>query len=227
MSPDQTPDLGPDLRHVRTWLFDLDNTLYPADSGLMGAIVSRMTDYVMQVTGLPRDEAHALQKAYLAQHGLTLVGLMQNHGVDPDEFHTIFHDITLEALAHDADLTAAIGALPGRRAVFTNADAVHTARVLEKLGLDALFPEIFHIGTFGYVPKPQPEPFGRLIAEHDVEPKSACFFEDSERNLAPAHALGMTTVLVGPHAQASEAPFVTYRVPHLAPFLRQARLAQP
>jgi putative hydrolase of the HAD superfamily len=219
-----TPEPRPDLRHVRTWLFDLDNTLYPAESGLMGEIVSRMTDYVMRVTGLPRDEAHALQKSYLAEHGLTLVGLMQNHGVDPDEFHTTFHDITLEAIAHDPELTDAIGALPGRRAVFTNADEIHTQRVLNKLGLDALFPEVFHIATFGYTPKPQPAVFARLCDEHAVAPETACFFEDSERNLAPAHALGMTTVLVGPHADASAAPFVTYRTARLAPFLRAAQL---
>jgi putative hydrolase of the HAD superfamily len=219
-----SPATGPDLRHVRTWLFDLDNTLYPVESGLMGEIVSRMTDYVMQVTGLPRDEAHALQKAYLAEHGLTLLGLMQNHGVDPDAFHTIFHDITLEAIAEDAELVAAIGALPGRRAVFTNADRIHTERVLEKLGLGGLFPEVFHIASFDYTPKPQPAVFARLCAEHAIAPETACFFEDSERNLEPAHALGMTTVLVGPHAEASIAPFVTYRAPQLAPFLREARL---
>jgi putative hydrolase of the HAD superfamily len=217
--------MSADLRHVRTWLFDLDNTLYPAESGLMGLMTSRMTDYVMEVTGLPRDEAHALQKAYLAEHGLTLVGLMREHGVDPDEFHAVFHDITLEVLAHDAELVAAIDALPGRRAVFTNADEIHTLRVLKRLGLDALFPEVFHIATFGYVPKPQPEAFARLVAEHAVAPDHACFFEDSERNLRPAAALGMTTVLVGPHAADSTAAFVDYRTPKLAPFLRQARLA--
>jgi putative hydrolase of the HAD superfamily len=217
-------DLRPDLRHVRTWLFDLDNTLYPAESGFMGQLAARMTDYVVKVTGLPHDEAHRLQKAYLAQHGLTLIGLMRNHGVDPDEFHAIFHDVSLEALAHDPELTAAIAALPGRRIVFTNADELHAARVLQHLGLGDLFEAVFHIAAAGYVAKPSPEPFARLCAEHAIDPWAACFFEDSERNLKPAHELGMTTVLVGAHAAQSTAPFVTYRTPHLAPFLREAQV---
>ncbi|MDB5447960.1 MAG: pyrimidine 5-nucleotidase [Phenylobacterium sp.] len=217
-------DLSPDLRHVTTWLFDLDNTLYPVESGFMGEIERRMTAFVMRLTGLPRDEAYRLQKSYLAEHGLTLRGLMLNHGVDPAEFHAIFHDMSLEALAHDPELITAIGRLPGRRLIFTNADEVHAERVLVRLGLAHLFHEVFHIGSFGYVPKPDPEPFARMCAEHDVAPAATAFFEDSERNLQPAAELGMTTVLVGPQAQASTAPFVTYRAQHLAPFLREARL---
>src|SRR5215218_8403267 len=97
-----------DLRHVDTWLFDLDNTLYASTSGFMGEIEKRMTTYVERVTGLPRDEAYKLQKKYLADYGLTLGGLVAHHGVDPVDFHAIFHDMSLEALAHDADLVAAI-----------------------------------------------------------------------------------------------------------------------
>ena len=219
-----SPVVPPDLRHVTTWLFDLDNTLYPSECGLMTGIVDRMTDYVIKVTGLPRDEAFRLQKAYLADHGLTLVGLMRHHGVDPDDFHAIFQDLSLEALAHDPELCAAIAALPGRRLIFTNADEAHAVRVLQRLGLDELFEAVFHIASAGYVAKPAPEAFAKLCADHALDPRSACFFEDSERNLAPAHDLGMTTVLVGPHAAESAAPFVTYRTPHLAPFLRAARL---
>ena len=109
------PVSPPDLTHVDTWLFDLDNTLYPAETGFMGAIVDRMTDFVQKVTGLPRDEAFKLQKTYLAEHGLTLKGMMLNHGVDPAEFHAIFHDLSLEALAQEPELLAALQRLPGRR----------------------------------------------------------------------------------------------------------------
>jgi putative hydrolase of the HAD superfamily len=218
-------EFGPDLRHVRTWLFDLDNTLYPAESGLMGQLAQRMTEFIVKVTGLPRDRAHQLQKNYLAEHGLTLIGLMRNHGVDPDEFHAIFHDVSLEALAHDPELVGAIAALPGRRIVFTNADEIHARRVLERLGLGELFDAVFHIASAGYVAKPKPEPFERLCVEHDIDPWATCFFEDSERNLKPAHELGMTTVLVGAHALESTAPFISYRTPHLAPFLREAQVS--
>jgi putative hydrolase of the HAD superfamily len=217
-------DPGAALGHVRTWLFDLDDTLYPADSGLMAEIERRMTDFVAGVTGLPRDQAYRLQKDYLVRHGATLLGLMQDHGVDPAEFADTYVDISLEALSHDPALVAAIAALPGRRLVFTNADERHAVRVLERLGLSSLFDEVFHIASFDYVPKPDPRVFRRMCAEHAVEPAATCFFEDSERNLAPAAELGMTTVLVGPHALDSRAPFVHFRAPRLTPFLARLRL---
>ncbi len=215
-----------DLRHIDTWLFDLDNTLYPAESGFMGEIVVRMTDFVEKVTGLPREEAFKLQKTYLAEHGLTLKGMMLNHGVDPAEFHAIFHDMSLEALTHDAPLLAALERLPGRRLIFTNADEVHAERVLAHLGLAHLFDDVFHIGSAGYEPKPSPEAFARIGAAHGIDPTVTAFFEDAERNLAPAAHLGMTTVLVGAHAAASTATFVHHRTETLAPFLARAQLKE-
>jgi putative hydrolase of the HAD superfamily len=214
--------MSADLRHVETWLFDLDNTLYPAESGFMAEVEARMTDFVSRVTGLPREEAYRLQKSYLAEHGLTLRGLMLHHGVEPKAFHTLFHDLSLDSLAHDPELVTAIERLPGRRLIFTNADDIHAERVLARLGLSHLFADVFHIGSFDYVPKPDPGVFARMNAEHGIDPRAAAFFEDSERNLAPAAELGMTTVLVGPHALASTAPFVHHRTEKLAPFLRSA-----
>jgi putative hydrolase of the HAD superfamily len=211
-----------DLRHVSTWLFDLDNTLYPVESGFMRSVEGRITDYVMKVTGLPRDESYKLQKVYLAEHGLSLTGLMIHYGVDPNEFHALFHDLSLEGLAHDPELVAAIERLPGRRLIFTNADDIHARRVLERLGLGHLFTEVFHIGSFDYVPKPDPRVFRRMVDEHDIAPAETAFFEDAERNLAPAAELGMTTVLVGPHAPASTAPFIDYKTEKLADFLTAA-----
>jgi putative hydrolase of the HAD superfamily len=213
-----------DLTHVDTWLFDLDNTLYPAESGFMSEITGRMTDFVQKVTGLPREQAFRLQKDYLAEHGLTLRGLMLNHGVDPAEFHAIFHDMSLEALAQDPDLVAALARLPGRRLIFTNADDIHAERVLARLGLAGLFDDVFHIASSGYLPKPSPEAFARMSAAHAIDAAATAFFEDSERNLQPAAALGMTTVLVGAHAPASAAPFVHHRTEKLAAFLTGARL---
>ena len=215
--------MNPDLSHIDTWLFDLDNTLYPEESGFMGQVEGRMTDFVAKVTGLPRDQAFVLQKQYLAEHGLTLRGLMLNHGVDPTDFHALFHDLSLDLLAHDADLLAALAALPGRRLIFTNADDRHAERVLAHLGLDHLFDEVFHIHSFGFTPKPDPVGFERMIAAHGMDPHATAFFEDSERNLKPAFDLGMTTVLVGTRAPASTAPFVHHKTAKLAPFLTAAR----
>ena len=215
-----------DLTHIDTWLFDLDGTLYPAESGFLDAVVDRMTDFVEKVTGLPRAEAFKVQKAYLAEHGLTLKGLMLHHGVDPNEFHAIFHDLSLEALAHDPELLGALERLPGRRLIFTNADDVHAERVLDRLGLGHLFDDVFHIGSAGYEPKPSPAAFARMNAAHRIDPLTTAFFEDSERNLAPAADLGMTTVLVGAWAAQSTAPFVHHRTEKLAPFLMGARLRE-
>ena len=215
-----------DLTHVDTWLFDLDNTLYPEESGFMRQVEGRMTDFVARVTDLPHDQAYILQKKYLAEHGLTLRGLMLNHGVDPAEFHALFHDLSLDLLAHDADLLAALERLPGRRLIFTNADDKHAERVLAHLGLDHLFDDVFHIHSFGFTPKPDPLGFHRMIEAHGLTPATTAFFEDSERNLKPAFDLDMTTILVGARAEASTAPFVTHRTTKLAPFLTGARLKE-
>ena len=208
-----------DLTHIDTWLFDLDNTLYPEESGFMQGVESRMTAFVAKVTGLEHDAAYSLQKHYLAEHGLTLKGLMLHHGVDPADFHALFHDLSL-------DLLAALGKLPGRRLIFTNADDKHAERVLAHLNLRGLFDDVFHIHSFGFAPKPDPLGFQRMIDAHGLTPASTAFFEDSERNLHPAADLGMTTVLVGSRALASTADFVHHRTEKLTPFLSSARLKE-
>jgi putative hydrolase of the HAD superfamily len=214
--------MGADLTHVDTWLFDLDNTLYPTASGFMVEIERRMTSYVERLTGLPRDEAYRLQKKYLAEYGLTLSGLIEHHGVDPAEYHALFDDLPLESLAENPELIAAIERLPGRRLIFTNANDVHAERVLARLGLARLFDDVFHIALSAYVPKPNRVAFEAIDAAHGIDPKVTAFFEDSERNLEPAAELGMTTVLVGPAAPASTAPFVRYKTDILASFLNGA-----
>jgi putative hydrolase of the HAD superfamily len=216
-----------DLRHVDTWLFDLDNTLYPEAAGLWARIGERITAYVANVTGLPTGEAFTLQKKWLMDHGITLSGLMKHHGTDPDHYHDYVHDVPLDDLTPDPALAAALARLPGRRLVFTNADDKHARRVLARLGITDLFDDIFHIASAGYWPKPSPESFERIVAAHGVEPATTAFFEDSERNLAPAKAIGMTTILIGSHAPASTGAFVDYRAIELAPFLAAAQVMEP
>jgi putative hydrolase of the HAD superfamily len=216
---------GVDLRHVSTWLFDLDNTLYPLESGLSARASARITDYVERLTGLPREEAQDLQKRYLAEHGLTLRGLMTHHGVDPDEYHARIA-VEPDCLAPDEDLRAGLARLPGRRIIFTNADAAHTERVLERLAVADLFDEVFHIASAAFFPKPSREAFERILATHAIDPAQTAFFEDSERNLEPAAELGMTTVLVGPDAPTSLAPFVHHRAVDLAAFLAHAQIKE-
>jgi putative hydrolase of the HAD superfamily len=216
-----------DLRHIDTWIFDLDNTLYPIESEFMLLIERRMTDFVMRLTSLPYDEARALQKSYWNNHGTTLAGLMANHNVDPKAFLDEVHEVSMERLEPDAELRAALQRLPGRRLVYTNGGSKHAARVLEHLGLADLFEDVFHLEAADFIPKPNLSAYEAMARAHGVTPASAAFFEDSEKNLKPAAELGMTTVLVGPKAESSTADFVEYRIHRLTPFLNAARLKTP
>jgi len=224
MSADLTP---PDLRHVETWLFDLDNTLYPAECEFMALIEGKMTGFVARETGLPAAEAFALQKKYLNEHGTTLAGLMANHGIDPERFLEEVHDVELDRITPDPVLAHALERLPGRRLVFTNGSARHAERVLDHMGLNHLFEDVFHIASADYLPKPAPATFERMAQRHAVRPAETAFFEDSERNLKPAADIGMTTVLVGRDAPASTAPFVHHRTDDLAGFLKSVKVRSP
>ena len=215
-----------DLRHVDSWIFDLDDTLYPRESEVMALVSDRMTEFMVQFTGLPRDEAWTLQKKYFHEHGTTLAGLMAHHGLPPEEFLTFVHDISLDGLSADAELRQGLERLPGRRLVFTNGSGDHAERVLAKLGVADLFEDIFHIASADYLPKPAVSTFDKMAKAFDLNPKRAVFFEDSERNLEPAAAMGMTTVMVGQHALDSTADFVHHRTSRLPPFLIGARLQE-
>jgi putative hydrolase of the HAD superfamily len=219
-------DPAPDLTHITTWIFDLDNTLYPPGSEFMALMEDRMTEFVVRETGLAKGEARALQMRYLHEHGTTLAGLMAHHGVEPEPFLTEVHDVALDSLTPDPGVREGVARLPGRRLVFTNGDERHAERVLRHLGLADLFEDVFHIAAADYIPKPRAETFERMIARHQVEPRRAAFFEDSERNLKPAARIGMTTVLIGPHAEASDAGFVHHRAGQLAPFLASIRVRE-
>ena len=216
--------MSADLTHVDTWLFDLDNTLYPIETEFMGLIEVRMTDFVARETGLPRDEARALQRKYFLEHGTTLAGLMANHGLEPKAFLDEVHDVSMDRLVPSPELRTAIGRLPGRRLIFTNGSLGHAERVLNHLNLRDLFSEVFAIETADYVPKPALATFDKICKLHAIDPPMTAFFEDSEKNLVPAARLGMTTVLVGPHAAASTSEHVHFRTHDLAGFLSSARL---
>jgi putative hydrolase of the HAD superfamily len=184
----------PDFRHVEAWIFDLDNTLYPAQCDLFARIDVRMTSYVATLLDVPPDESRRIQKDYYRDHGTTLNGLMTCHGVDPEDFLGKVHDIDLSVLAPDPDLAAALEALPGRRFVFTNGCRNHAERVLGRIGLDRHIDDLWDIRTIGFRPKPDPEAYDAVVARAAIAPARAAMFEDVARNLVPAHALGMTTV---------------------------------
>ncbi len=182
--------------HVRDWVFDLDNTLYPASCDLFAEIDTRMTDFVARVTGLGREEARDLQKAYYAEYGTTLAGLMEVHKLDPADFLHYVHEIDLSPLPVLPGLRTALAALPGRKFIYTNGSRRHAARVVGKMGLSEVFDGHFGIEDSAYAPKPQAASYAAFCRQTGADPHQSIFFEDLSRNLAPAKAIGFTTVLV-------------------------------
>jgi len=187
---------APDLSAIRTWIFDLDNTLYPARVNLFAQIDARMSDYVARLLACELAEARKIQKDYFHNHGTTLSGLIAHHGVDPHHFLDYVHDIDMSVLEHDLRVIEGIAALPGRKLVFTNGDAPYAQRVLDNLGLGGAFEAIHDIHATGYVPKPHPDAYRGLCEAYAIDPTTALFVEDMAQNLKPAKALGMTTVWV-------------------------------
>lgn len=203
---DPQPGNAPKLAHVSDWIFDLDNTLYPAQCDLFAQIDRRMTEFVSGFLNLTPDEARRVQKRYYAEHGTTLNGLMARHGMAPDAFLAHVHDIDLSPLPRCQVLKAALAALPGRRFVYTNGSKRHAERVTRHMGLDHLFDGMFGIEDAAFAPKPHPQSYDRFCDLHGVEPGRSAFFEDLARNLEPAHAMGFTTVLVHSDKDWSDEP---------------------
>lgn len=207
--------------HVRAWVFDLDNTLYPPSAGLFAQIEERMVRFVMTLLGVERVEANRLRAHYLALHGTTLAGLMREHAMEPEAFMADVHDISFDALEPDAALRDAIGALPGRRIVYTNACQPYAERVLAARGLDGLFDAIYGVEHAGYRPKPERAAFDAIFAQDGLDPGQAAMFEDDPRNLTAPHALGMRTVHVAPLPLPAD--HIHHHTDDLAGFLSQLR----
>jgi putative hydrolase of the HAD superfamily len=198
------------LSHVNAWVFDLDNTLYPADCDLWPKIDQRITLYLSHLFGLDGMSSRALQKYYYQRYGTTLHGLMEEHGIGPKEFLDFTHDIDRSSLLPDLALASAITGLPGRKLILTNGSREHASRTAGALGLEAMFEDIFDIADADFVPKPAAANYDRFFERHAVDPGRAVMFEDLAKNLIIPHERGMTTVLVVPkpgqmdHRDASE-----------------------
>ena len=217
--------------HVEHWIFDLDNTLYPASCRLFDQIDQRMTHYVAEFLGVGRAEAYELQKSYFRDFGTTMNGMMVNHQMDPEAYLHFVHDIDHSPIEPAPDLARAIAELPGRKLVFTNGSCAHAKAVMVRLGIDQLFDDIHDIKASDYVPKPAKQTYLSMIEQTDVEPLKSAMFEDIARNLEVPFALGMKTVLVrtlGDHADAGaidlgsgEEPYVDHATGDLTSFLNQ------
>lgn len=205
------------MDHVKTWVFDLDNTLYSPSARLFDQIEARVTDWVMQKLRVTEAEADRLRSEYWHQYGATLSGLMLRHSVDPHDYLAHVHDISLSALTPDAALAAAIQALPGRKLVFTNGSRRHAERVTEARGLSGVFDGLYGIEDAGFRPKPERAAFDEIVTLAGINPAQAAMFEDDPRNLRAPHELGMACILVG--TQAEPAPHIHHHTDDLAGFL--------
>ena len=205
--------------HVETWVFDLDNTLYPPQMALFDQINIRMTDWVMRVAGVERAAAEALRQRYWREHGTTLAGLMRHHDLDTEAYLDDVHRIDFSVIAPDPGLARAIAALPGRRIVYTNGTRPYAERVLAHRGLSGLFDAIYGVEHAGLVPKPQRAAYETVFALDGLAPARAAMFEDDPRNLRVPHEMGMRTVHVAPEAEPAE--FIEHHTVDLAGFLDQ------
>jgi putative hydrolase of the HAD superfamily len=215
------PTNSPGFGHVKAWVFDLDNTLYPPAARLFDQIEARMTAYVMRALNLPRDEADRLRAEYWRLYGTTLAGLMHEHDLDPHPYLVEVHDISLDHLQPDPALCDAIAALPGRRIVHTNGSAPYAERVLAARGLRTAFDAVYGVEHAGFRPKPERAAFEAILARARVEPAAAAMFEDDPRNLAVPHALGMRTVHVAPEPHPAD--HIDHHTDDLTAFLRRIR----
>jgi len=226
----ERPEPALNFDHVEAWVFDLDNTLYPADCDLFAQMDRRMGAFIANSFGIPLEEAQRLRETYYYEHGTTLAGLVRLHAVSPDAFLDYVHDIDLSAVVPSPELAAALGSLPGRKFIFTNGSRKHAEAVAERLGVAGHFEDICDIHALEYIyPKPMPEAYERFVKAHGVVAHEAAMFDDLPHNLETAHGLGMTTVLVHgltehPEHRAikgwTEIPaHIHHRTDALAPFL--------
>jgi putative hydrolase of the HAD superfamily len=186
------------------WLFDLDNTLYPASCNLFKQVDARMGAFIAELLSITEDEARGLQKHYYRTHGTTLRGLMLEHNIPAERFLEFVHAIDVTPVPPSPALDAALGAIQGRKLIFTNGSNRHAQNVLDRLGVAHRFDAIFDIVAANYVPKPDPAPYSALVRQYGFAPELACMIEDLPRNLVPAAALGMTTVLVKGNHELTE-----------------------
>ncbi|MCE2510606.1 MAG: pyrimidine 5'-nucleotidase [Alphaproteobacteria bacterium] len=185
---------SPSLREIETWVFDLDNTLYPASCGLFTQIDRKMKEFIRDLLEVEEDEAHRLQKDYFHRYGTTLRGLMEHHDVDPVGYLDYVHAIDFSPILANPDLDAVLGRLRGRKFIFTNGHAAHVSEVLARLGIAERFDGVFDITDADFVPKPSPEIYRQMLDVHDIDPARAAMVDDLPKNLAPAAELGMVTV---------------------------------
>ena len=210
------------FEHIDSWIFDLDLTLYGPEANIMAQVRDRIALYVERFFNIDSDAAHQIRHAYWKKYGTTLGGLMAEHAVDPHSYLDFVHDVDMSLLQPAADLRVQIEALPGRKLIFTNADAPYAHRVLAARGLNDVFEDVFDIHRMQHLPKPASASYDRLCTELHVNPSRALFVEDSAHNLGPAKALGRTTIWVNHDVEADSSgaePFIDHEIADVSAWL--------
>ena len=214
-----------ELKNIKYWLFDLDNTLYSGDTKVFDQVDKKMSKFISEKLKISEEEAKIIQKNYFHEYNTTLNGMIKNHDIDANEFLEFVHDVNLDFLKKDQFLGSQINKLNGKKIIFTNGSKAHAANVTGKIGIDKLFDGVFDIVDSDFYPKPSIEPYKKIIENYNIEPEYCIFFEDIARNLKPAHELGMKTVWIENDepwaAKYSDSEFINYKTNNLANFLKE------
>ena len=214
-----------DLKKIKYWIFDLDNTLYSGDTKVFDQVDKKMSKFISEKLNVSIEEAKKIQKNYFHEYNTTLNGMIKNHKIDANEFLEFVHDVNLDFLKANKPLEQEISNLNGKKFIFTNGSKAHVANVTKRIGIEKLFDGVFDIVESDFIPKPSIEPYKKIIEKYKIEPEYSIFIEDIARNLKPAHELGMKTVWIKNDepwaAEFSESAFINYKTDNLTKFLKE------
>ena len=214
-----------ELKKIKFWLFDLDNTLYSGDTKVFDQVDKKMSFFISKKLNVSLEEAKKIQKNYFQEYNTTLNGMIKNHKIDAEEFLEFVHDVDLNFLKEDLDLQNELTNLMGKKYIFTNGSKAHASNVTKRIGIQNLFDGVFDIVDSNFVPKPSIEPYKKIIQKYGLDPEYCIFIEDIARNLKPAYELGMKTVWIKNDepwaAEFSNENFINYKTDNLSEFLRR------
>ena len=214
-----------ELKKIKYWLFDLDNTLYSGDTKVFDQVDKKMSLFISKKLNVSTEEAKKIQKNYFHEYNTTLNGMIKKHKINAEEFLEFVHDVDLNFLKEDLDLHKELANLTGKKYIFTNGSKAHASNVTKRIGIEDLFDGVFDIVDSNFIPKPSIEPYKRIIQKYGLDPQYCIFIEDIARNLKPAYELGMKTVWIKNNepwaAKFSNENFINYKTDNLSEFLRR------
>jgi putative hydrolase of the HAD superfamily len=216
------------LKFIKFWLFDLDNTLYSGNTKVFDQVDKKMSLFISEKLNVSIEKAKEIQKNYFYEYNTTLNGMIKHHKINADEFLDFVHDIDVDFLKKDVQLSSELSKLDGKKIIFTNGSKKHAKNIMQRIGVNQYFDDIFDIVDCDFIPKPSIEPYKKLIDKHKIDPNLCVFIEDIARNLKPAYEMGMKTVWIEneePWAKKfSDSNFINYKTKNLSGFLKQINL---